>query len=121
MARTNMRATRPSCHRELVRAIESARPHDGPHRQPQVALWFEGVSNRIEVARALSPVMYIHSRVPAVITIHGKRDHDVPYGQSVPLHHVLDHVGTPNRLVTMQAGHGDFTPVQASYAYDSVF
>ena len=94
---------------------------DGPHRQPQVALWFEGVSNRIEVARALSPVMYIHSRVPAVITIHGERDHDVPYAQSVALHHVLDHVGTPNRLVTIRAGHGDFTPVQASYAYDSVF
>ncbi len=94
---------------------------DGPHRQPQVASWFEGLPNRVEIARALSPAMYIHSRVPAVITIHGERDQDVPYAQSVSLHQVLDSVGTPNRLVRIRAGHGDFTPGQASYAYERVF
>jgi len=94
---------------------------DGPHRQTQVAAWFGNVADRKAVANALSPVMYIRSRVPAVITVHGERDEDVPYAQSVALHHVLDRVGTPNQLVRIAAGHGDFTPAQASYAYGKVF
>jgi acetyl esterase/lipase len=94
---------------------------DGAHRQAQVAAWFENVADRSALADALSPVMYIRSRVPAVITIHGERDEVVPYAQSVALHHVLDRVGTPNQLVRIAAGHGDFTPAQASYAYDRVF
>ena len=95
---------------------------DGPHRHSQVATWFENVPSRIDVAKALSPVEYIHSRVPPVITIHGEHDADVPYEQSVALHKVLDSVGTPNRLVKIQnAGHGDFTHAQAAYAFQTVF
>ena len=94
---------------------------EGPNRQEQVASWFAGVPNRLEIARALSPVMYINSKGPAVITIHGEQDRDVPYGQSVALHSVLEKVGTANRLVRVRAAHGDFTPAQAASAFDSVF
>ena len=94
---------------------------DGPHRHAQIATWFDGVPNRLEVARTLSAVKCIHSPTPAVITIHGEHDQDIPYAQSVALHRVLDRVGAPNELVKIDAGHGDFTPAQASYAYGRVF
>lgn len=94
---------------------------DGPHRHAQIATWFDGVPNRLEIARTLSAITCIHSPVPAVITIHGERDQDIPYAQSVALHRVLDRVGAPNQLVRIGAGHGNFTSAQASYAYTRVF
>ena len=94
---------------------------EGPHRQTQVAAWFENVPDRLGVANALSPVMYIHAAVPPVITIHGERDESIPFAQSVALHHVLTGNHTPNRLVKIRAGHGDLTPAQAAYCYNEVF
>lgn len=94
---------------------------EGPHRQTQVVAWFENIPDRIGVANALSPVMYIRSAVPPVITIHGENDESVPFAQSVALHRLLTSTHTPNRLVRIRAGHGDFTAAQAAYSYDEVF
>jgi acetyl esterase/lipase len=94
----------------------------GPHRQSQVARWFAGVPNPIEVATLSSPIKYIRAPVPPVISIHGDADDAVPYEQSVALHRLLDQIGSPNKLVRIRgAGHGDFTPEQASHAYATVF
>ena len=94
---------------------------EGAHVQPQVARWFADVPDRVSLATSLSAVTSIRSRVAAVITIHGDRDESVPYAQSVALHQLLEALHSPNQLVKVHAGHGDFTPVQAAYAYDAVF
>ncbi len=82
---------------------------DGPNAKHYAMEWFGSMSNRQELARQLSPINYVRSGLPPIITIHGSEDNIVPYNQAVRLHAALDKAGVPNQLVTIRgAGHGGF-------------
>ncbi|MGB2867407.1 MAG: alpha/beta hydrolase [Bacteroidota bacterium] len=71
--------------------------------------WFGSMNNREELARRLSPVSYVRSGLPPILTFHGDEDKLVPYSQAVKLHAALDKEGVPNQLVTIKGGgHGGF-------------
>jgi acetyl esterase/lipase len=82
---------------------------DGPNAKHYAIEWFGSMSNRKKLAEELSPMSYVRSGLPPIITIHGDNDNIVPYSQAVRLHTALDKAGVANQLVTIHgAGHGGF-------------
>jgi dipeptidyl aminopeptidase/acylaminoacyl peptidase len=64
----------------------------------------------LEIAKKVSPLTYVRTGLPPIITIHGDADRVVPYPEAVRLHEALAKINTPNQLVTIPGGgHGQFT------------
>ncbi len=86
---------------------------DGPDAKHYAIEWFGSMKDREDLAREVSPITYVRSGIPPIITLHGDRDDIVPYKQAVRLHAALDKAGVPNRLITVNgAGHGGFNRQQ---------
>ncbi len=95
---------------------------DGPNAKHYALEWLGSRSDRIDLARRVSPLQYIRAGIPPVFTIHGDADPYVPYSHAVRLHAALDKAGVVNRLVTVKGGgHGDFTKPQRREIYDAIF
>jgi acetyl esterase/lipase len=95
---------------------------DGPKRQDWAVMWLGALPDRMELARRLSPLTYIRSGLPPIISLHGDGDPVVPSEQAVRLHQALDHVGVPNQLVMFRAHqHGAWTREQNLAAEAAVF
>jgi len=63
-------------------------------------------NDRLDLARAASPVRYISRKSPPTMILHGDKDDLVPYAQSHRFHSLLDQVGVKNKLITVTgAGH----------------
>lgn len=83
---------------------------DGPNRQAAAARWFGDMANPLDVARRVSPLTYVRTGLPPIITIHGDADRTVPYPEAVRLHEALAKIDSPNQLVTIPGGgHGGFS------------
>jgi acetyl esterase/lipase len=79
----------------------------GKNQQDWAVTWFGSLPDRMDLAKRLSPLTYVRSGLPPIITIHGTKDALVPYQEAVQLHEALDRVGAPNELVTIPGGgHG---------------
>jgi len=84
--------------------------------------WLGSRSDRMEMARRVSPMTYVRAGLPPVLTIHGDADPYVPYSQATHLHQALDKNEVPNRLVTIaKGGHGDFAPGERRAIYTAIF
>jgi acetyl esterase/lipase len=82
----------------------------GPNTRMFALMWFGSLSNRMELARKLSPLSYVRAGLPPIISLHGDKDDIVPYQQAVRLHEALDRTRVPNQLVTIPAGgHGGWS------------
>ena len=78
--------------------------------------------DRMELARRLSPLTYVRSGLPPIITIQGDADSIAPYQDGVRLHKALDAAGVPNELLTIPGGkHGGWTRDQNLHAQEVVF
>jgi dipeptidyl aminopeptidase/acylaminoacyl peptidase len=94
---------------------------DGPNRANAAITWFGSLPNREEIARRVSPLTYVRTGLPPILTIHGDADRVVPYQHAVRLHEALSKVDVPNRLVTIPGGgHGNFTPEQRTMIYVTI-
>ena len=68
-------------------------------------------SDRMELAKRVSPITYVRSGLPPILTIHGDIDNIVPYQHALDLHAKLDEAGVTNKIHTVPGkGHGNFTP-----------
>jgi dipeptidyl aminopeptidase/acylaminoacyl peptidase len=94
---------------------------DGPHRADAAARWFGTLSNRMEIAKRVSPLTYVRAGLPPILTVHGDSDPTVPYDEAVRLHQALAKVNVPNQLVTVPGGkHGNFTSEQRDRIYITI-
>lgn len=66
--------------------------------------WLSGVSNQNETAQRVSPINYVKSGIPPIISIHGDADPSVPYNQATSFHEALNRQGITNTLVTVPGG-----------------
>ncbi len=83
---------------------------EGENMQSYAVTWLGSQNDRHEIARRVSPLSYVRSGLPPVLTIHGDADRVVPYDHAVRLHRALDESGVPNQLVTIPGGkHGRFS------------
>jgi acetyl esterase/lipase len=79
----------------------------GKNQQDWAVTWFGSLPDKMDLAKRLSPLTYVRSGLPPIITIHGTSDPLVPYQEAVRLHEALDSVGAPNELITIPGGgHG---------------
>lgn len=95
---------------------------EGPHERGYAVKWLGNQTDRLTLAKSVSPLTYVRSGSPPVITVHGANDVIVPYHQAVKLHDALTAAKVPNKLVTVaQAGHGDFSVEVIRDTYAQLF
>jgi len=94
---------------------------DGQNMKTYAVAWLSSMANREEIARRVSPLQYVRSGMPPVLTVHGDADPTVPYQHAVRLHDALDKAGIRNQLVTIPGGkHGGFTRDENLRAYAAI-
>ena len=94
----------------------------GSNRKTYALAWLGSAANKEEVARRVSPLTYVRSDIPPIITIHGDADDVVPYSHALRLQQALDKAGLPNQLFTVKGGgHGQFSNEDNEKAYAAVF
>jgi acetyl esterase/lipase len=94
---------------------------DGPNRKSYAVQWLGSRPDRIEVARRVSPLTYVRSGLPPILTIHGDADPTVPYEHAKRLHEALGKAGVPNKLYTVPGGkHGRFTADERVKVYVAI-
>ena len=94
---------------------------DGPNTKGYAVQWLGAMANRDEVAELVSPLRYVRSGLPPILTIHGNADPIVPYQQAVRLHERLDDEGVANTLHTVEGGgHGRFNRDETLEAFEAI-
>jgi acetyl esterase/lipase len=94
---------------------------DGPNRQAAAARWFGEMPNRMDVAKRVSPLTYVRTGLPPILTVHGDSDTTVPYAEAVKLHQELAKVNVPNLLLTIPGGrHGNFSADERTKIYVTI-
>lgn len=93
----------------------------GPNVRSYAVQWFGSMGNRMELARQVSPISYVHAGGPAVLTIHGDADPLVPYAHALRLREAMNKAGEKNQLLTIKGGgHGGFSAEQQVQAYEAI-
>lgn len=93
----------------------------GPNTRAYAVSWLGSLPDREDLAKRLSPLSYVRSDLPPILTIHGDADKLVPYSHAVRLHEALAKAGVRNQLFTIQGGgHGDFTLDQELKAFETI-
>jgi len=94
---------------------------DGPDRKSYAVAWLGSQPNREEIAHRVSPLTYVRSGLPPILSIQGDADPTVPYSHSVRLQEALEKAGVAHQLVTIPGGkHGNFTPQERTDIYVAV-
>lgn len=84
----------------------------GPHAQEYAQRWVPEQDGRLDLARRVSPLIYVRKGLPPILTIHGDADPVVPYEQSVRLTKALREAADDVELITVkQNTHGFTGPV----------
>ena len=94
----------------------------GSNLKNYAAMWMGSQPNAEETARRVSPLTYVRSGLPPILSIHGDKDDVVPYSQSLRLHEALDKAKVPNQLLTIKdAGHGGFSQTDYVRSYETIW
>ena len=94
----------------------------GPNLKNYGAMWMGSQPNVDEIARRVSPLTYVVSGLPPILTIHGDKDDVVPYSHATRLHGALDKAKVPNQLLTIiGGGHGGFTQAEFVKSYETIW
>jgi acetyl esterase/lipase len=94
---------------------------DGKNSQPAAVRWFGDLPNKMEIAKKVSPLTYVRTGLPPILTVHGDADPTVPYPEAVKLHQELAKVNVPNQLITVPGGkHGNFTADERVKIYTTI-
>lgn len=95
---------------------------EGPNRRTYAVEWLGGQADREAVAKEVSPLTYVRTGLPPIITIHGDHDPTVPYTHAQRLDAALAKVNVPHELVTIPGGsHGGFSPAELQRAYAEIW
>ncbi|WP_426543964.1 alpha/beta hydrolase fold domain-containing protein [Dapis sp. BLCC M126] len=94
---------------------------EGENMRSYALEWLGSAKDRMEIAERVSPLNYLRSDLPPIITIHGDADTVVPYSHAVQLHQGLERLKVPNKLITIpNGGHGNFTRDEILDIYENI-
>lgn len=82
--------------------------------------WFGNniTSRELELAKTVSPINFVRSGLPPILTIHGEKDRFVPYSHATRLHQALGKAGVIHQLYTVRgAAHGGYSQAQKREIY----
>jgi acetyl esterase/lipase len=106
---------------DLPDMLEGPNKKPFPENWPYTTQWIGNQPNRMDIAKAASPLTYVRAGIPPTISIHGDKDPLVPYNHSVRLQEALQKAGVPHELVTIPGGgHGNFSTEEWQRAYAAV-
>ncbi len=106
---------------DLPDMLESPNKRPFPENWPYTTQWIGNQPNRLEIAKAASPMTYVRAGLPPTISIHGDADPLVPYQHSVKLQDALAKAGVAHELVTIAGGgHGNFSTAEWQRAYAAI-
>ena len=93
----------------------------GENEKSYAVRWLGSLPNRLDVARRVSPLSYVRSGLPPVLTIHGDADTIVPHRHAVRLHEELSAAGVDNELHTVPGGgHGRFSRGETIAIFETI-
>lgn len=93
----------------------------GPDARGYAIEWFGSMTDRMDLARRVSPLQMVRPGLPPILTIHGDADKLVPYTDATRLHAALTKAGSPNELLTIPGGgHGDWPAEQTDRSWNAV-
>ena len=93
----------------------------GANARGYAVQWLGSLPNRDELARSVSPLTYVRSGLPPILSIQGDADPIVPYSQNVRLHRALTEAGVQNELFTVpKGGHGNFSADERTQIYAKI-
>ncbi len=106
---------------DLPDMLEGPNKKPFPESWPYTTQWIGNQPNRMEIARASSPLTYVRPGVPPTISIHGDADPLVPYNHSVRLQEALKQAGVAHEMVTVPGGgHGNFSTAEWQRAFAAI-
>ncbi len=92
-----------------------------PNAKTYAVAWMGGLVDWRAVAERVSPLSYVRSGLPPILTIHGDADDIVPFDHAVRLHQALDDAGVAAKLHAIEGGgHGGFTAAESLAAYGAI-
>ena len=95
---------------------------DGPNMKNYAVEWMASMPNRDRIAERVSPLTYVRSGLPPILSIHGDADPSVPYQHGVRLHEELAKAGVANQLHTVPGGrHGGFNREQTIAIFETIW
>jgi acetyl esterase/lipase len=90
----------------------------GSNSKSYAVQWLGSLPNREALARSVSPITYVRSGLPPILSIQGDADPIVPYSQNVRLRDALTKAGDSVELLTIPGGgHGNFKPDERTKIY----
>ena len=93
----------------------------GPNMKTYAVTWMGSMTNRFEIAERVSPLTYVRSGLPPILTIHGDADPVVPHEHATRLHGALGSVGVPSELhVVPGGGHGGFNRDETVAIFETI-
>jgi acetyl esterase/lipase len=93
----------------------------GPNARSYAVQWIGSGTDREAVAKSVSPITYVRSGLPPILSIQGDADPIVPYSQNTRLRDALTKAGATNELFTIPGGgHGNFKPEERIKIYQKI-
>jgi acetyl esterase/lipase len=94
----------------------------GSNLKNYAVMWMGSQPNAEEIARRVSPLTYVRSGLPPILSIHGDKDDVVPYSHSLRLHEALEKAKVPNQLLTIKdGGHGGFPQTDYVRSFETIW
>jgi acetyl esterase/lipase len=93
----------------------------GPNQRTYALQWIPDGLDRTELARRVSPLLYVRRDAPPVLTIHGSADEVVPYDHGVRLTRALRDAGADAELIPVPNGGHGFSNDVMTDIFDRVF
>lgn len=77
---------------------------------------------KIKFFKRTSPISYVNTHTPPVISIHGDKDVNVPFEHSAMLHTLLTKHGVTNQLINIAGKkHGNFSQEEMTMAFATIW
>ena len=94
---------------------------DGPNMKTYAVTWLGSMPDRFKVAERVSPLTWVRSGLPPILTIHGDADGVVPHEHATELHAKLEAAGVANALHTVPGGgHGGFDREETVAIFETI-
>jgi len=94
----------------------------GSNLKNYAVMWVGSQPDAEDIARRVSPLTYVRSGLPPILSIHGDKDDVVPYSQSLRLHASREKEKVSNQLLTVKnGGHGQFPQADFVRSYEAIW
>ncbi|MCC6394486.1 MAG: alpha/beta hydrolase [Bryobacterales bacterium] len=93
----------------------------GPNMRKYAVTWVPESTERLVLARRVSPMSYVRRGLPPILTVHGDADPTVPYEHGVNLTKALVGVGVKAEMISVPGGKHGFPKEELDELYPQIW